>query len=198
LLFLFFKSDKLFLVMDRTDNQLIRDYLQGEEEALQLLIKRYTSIVYNFVAQIVGRGQEAEDITQETFIKVWKNLKKFDINKKFKTWILQIAKNTAIDFLRQKKLPLVNLNPDDEETENFMEQLSDSTPLPFENLVLQEQFAVVQNALQSLPEIYRLVLTMYYTKELTLAEVAEILGEPVETIKSRQRRGLAKLREILV
>jgi len=180
------------------DNKLVANYLQGDERALQTLIRKYTAQVYNFVAQIIGRGQEAEDIAQETFIKVWKNLKKFDQSKKFKTWILQIAKNTAIDFLRKKKLPMIDLQfQDGEEGEDGLLQLPDNEPLAFDSLVLAEQAQVVQKTIKSLPEIYRLVLTMYYVEELTLIEIAEVLGEPIETIKSRHRRGLGKLRGLL-
>ncbi|MBI4159946.1 sigma-70 family RNA polymerase sigma factor [Candidatus Wolfebacteria bacterium] len=73
------------------------------EVSLELLIRRYLKPIYGFTYRYVGAGQDTEDVTQETFVKVWRNLKKFDQNKSFKTWIFSIAKNTAIDFLKKKK-----------------------------------------------------------------------------------------------
>jgi len=86
-----------------SDKKLIKQYLHGDEKSLGFLIKRYLKPIYNFVYRYVSEAASAEDITQETFVKVWKNLNKFDQRKHFKTWIFCLAKNTAIDFLRKKK-----------------------------------------------------------------------------------------------
>src|SRR3989338_146778 len=88
---------------DRSDQQLIADYLTGDEKSLKILYGRYLKPIYSFVYRYVGGGQDVEDVTQDAFVKVWRNLKKFDQNKSFKTWIFSIAKNTAIDFLKKKK-----------------------------------------------------------------------------------------------
>ncbi len=99
--------------MPQDDRQLIYDYLKkGDEKSLEILIQRYLKPVYGFAYRYVGNVQEAEDIAQEVFVKVWKNLKKpalslskgFDPKKgNFKAWIFTIAKNTAFDFLKKKK-----------------------------------------------------------------------------------------------
>lgn len=177
-----------------SDEQLVREYLKGDENALALLIHKHTSSIYNFVAQIIGRGQNAEDVTQESFIKMWKNLKKFDTNKKFKTWLFRIAKNTAIDYLRKRKITIVDLDTDEEVG---IETLVDPAVLPFESLILQEQAEVVQKAVGELPEIYRTVLNLYYQEQLSLLEIAEIFDESVDTVKSRHRRALLKLKKLL-
>lgn len=194
------KGAKLNVIMaDISDEKLVEQYLKGDEEALAFLIHKYTSPIYNFTAQIVGRGQNAEDITQETFIKAWKSLKRFDVNKKFKTWLFYIAKNTAIDYLRKRKIATVDLNIDvGEDEEDGVEKLADPAILPFENLVLQEQAEIVQKAVDGLPEIYRAVLNLYYQEQLSLPEIAEVFKEPVDTIKSRHRRALLKLKELLI
>ncbi len=86
-----------------SDQKLIANYLAGDEKSLEILINRYLRPIYSFVYRHVGNGEVAEDITQEVFVKVWRNLKKFDQNKSFKTWIFTIAKNTSFDFFKKKK-----------------------------------------------------------------------------------------------
>ena len=88
---------------DQTDEEIIKLYKNGEEWAFRLLIDRYTSPLYNFIARFIGQDN-TPDLVQETFIKAWKNLNRFKIEKaSFKTWLFTIAKNTALDFLRKKK-----------------------------------------------------------------------------------------------
>lgn len=161
-----------------TDEQLITNCLKGDEEALEVLIKRYLKPIYSFTFRFVGDGQTAEDITQETFVKVWRNLKKFDKNKKFKTWIFAIAKNTCFDWQKKKKtLPLY-----------FAENIRDPSPVFNEPL---------DRILERLSPQYRMVLFLRYNDHFTFREIAESLGEPINTIKSRHRRGLALLQKLL-
>ena len=89
--------------MEITDKQLIDDYLNGNDAAFALLVQRQINPVYNFVYRLVRNTQDAEDITQETFVKMWKNLKRYNQDQNFKTWLFTIARNTAIDSLRKKK-----------------------------------------------------------------------------------------------
>ncbi len=102
-----------------TDEQLVTNYLKGDEESLEILIKRYLRPIYSFTFRFVGDSEIVEDITQEVFVKVWRNLKKFDKNKKFKTWIFTIAKNACLDWQKKKKtLPLY-----------FAETIRDPSPI---------------------------------------------------------------------
>ena len=107
------------------DKILIQQYLKGDEKSLEILIARYLKPIYSFVYKNVGNPSEAEDITQEVFIKIWKNIKKFDQNKNFKPWIFQIAKNTSIDFLRKKKsIPFsFNILSSNQFTYNFIQTI---------------------------------------------------------------------------
>ena len=88
---------------NQSDQQLISAYLKGDQAALEILISRYLRLVYDFICQFAKNSADAQDITQEVFIKVWKNLKKFDRQKSFKSWLYTISKNAALDFLRQKR-----------------------------------------------------------------------------------------------
>ncbi len=183
---------------DYTDEQLVNDYLKGDETALEILIRRYLKPVYIFAYRQVGNLRDAEDITQEVFIKAWRHLKKFDCNKSFKTWIFSIARNATIDFLRKKKIaPFSEL--ENEDSENSMaETVVDPAPLPqeiFDRKNLAQELAV---AMEKLSPKYRTVLFLHYNDHFTFQEIADITGEPINTVKSRHQRAITKLRELLL
>jgi len=115
--------------MNITDQELIANYLNGDEKALEILVKRYLKPLYNFAYKYTNSAHDAEDATQESFVKVWKNIGKYDRAKSFKTWIFTIAKNTALDLLKKKR-PLVFSDFENNAGENMlMETLRDLSPL---------------------------------------------------------------------
>lgn len=183
--------------MNRSDQQLIAEYLTGDEGSLEILFARYLKPIFSFSYRYVGSGHEAEDIAQEVFVKVWRNLKKFDQNKSFKTWIFSIAKNTAIDFLKKKKaIPFSEF--ENEDGENMItETLADPSPLPQELLERASMAQMLNSAMEKLSHKYRMVLFLRYNDHFNFREIAESLGEPLSTITSRHRRALIKLKEIL-
>jgi len=176
-------------MMLNSDSQLVVDYLKGDEKSLEVLIKRYLKPIFSFVFRFTGNIHDAEDITQEVFVKVWWNLKKFDRQKSFKTWVFSIAKNTAIDFLKKRRTQVFS------ETE--IETVVDPTPLPQELLEKAEAGELLKSALNKLELKYRMVLLLYYNDHFNFREIAEILDEPLNTIKSRHRRALLMLRKLL-
>ncbi len=180
-----------------SDEKLVALYLSGDEIALQDLVRRHTTGVYNFVAQLVGYGQNAEDVSQEAFIKAWKNLKKFNLDKKFKPWLYRIARNSAIDFLRQRKATVPLVSTYDDEEINEADYVIDPAPLPPEQAMSSETKEVIQKLVNSLPSIYSTVLKLYYLEEFSLPEIAEILDESIDTVKSKHRRALIKLRKLV-
>src|SRR3989338_5537868 len=99
-----------------TDEQLVKSYLKGDEKALEELVRRYLPVIYNFSRKYTGDPDNASDIAQEVFVKVWKNLKKFDTSKNFKAWLFTVAKHTALDWLKKKNaLPFSLLKEADED-----------------------------------------------------------------------------------
>lgn len=181
-----------------TDEQLVTNYLKGDEESPEILIKRYLKPIYSFVYRYVSNEQEAEDITQEVFVKTWRNLKKFDRKKKFKTWIFSIAKNACIDVLRKKKtIPFSKF--DTEEGGNLlMDTLADPSPLPQELLERAGMTQILTSAVDKLSLKYRMVLFLRYNDHFTFREIAESLGESLNTVKSRHRRALVMLKKLIV
>jgi len=180
-----------------SDQKLIADYLGGDEKSLEILIHRYLKPIYSFVYRYVGNEQEAEDITQEIFVKAWRNLKKFNQNKSFKTWIFTIAKNTSIDFLKKKKaIPFSQF--ENEKGENkFIERLTNPSSLFNELLERVGIEEVLNAAINQLAPKYCTVLFLHYNDHFTFREIAEVLREPLNTIKSRHRRSIAILRKLL-
>jgi len=181
-----------------SDQTLISSYLKGEEKALEILIKRYLNPIYNFVYRYINNSQEAEDITQEVFLKVWRNLKKYDVKKSFRTWIFQIAKNACLDFLKKKKLILFSELEDISGNNTFLETLIDPKPLPDELFEQADLSLKLKSAINLLMPKYRLVLFLRYNDHFTFKEIAEILNEPLNTIKSRHQRAIMALRHLLL
>lgn len=177
-----------------SDQQLIRDYLAGDEKSLEILIERYLKLIYSFIHRYVGSSKEAEDITQEVFIKVWRNLRKFNQQKTFKTWVFTIAKNTCIDALRKKKtIPFSSF--ENQKGENrLIETLADPSPLPDELIEQADIGQILTSAIDTLSPKYRMVLFLRYNDHFAFREIAESLGESINTIKTRHRRGIAMLR----
>lgn len=166
-------------MLEENDEQLIINYLKGDEKSLEVLIRRYLKPIYSFVYRYVGSPSDVEDITQEVFIRVWRNLKKFDQKKSFKTWIFSIAKNASIDFLKKKKsIPFSEF---------------DNVP----NLISSPPELSLNFILEKLSVKYRMVLFLRYNDHFTFREIAEISGESIDTIKTRHRRGIAILRKLL-
>ncbi len=180
---------------EKTDHDLILAALGGDHEAFAILVERYVSPIYKFSYRYVRNGPDAEDIAQETFVRVWKNLKKFDQSKTFKTWIFAIAKNASLDLLKKKRpMSFSQIGEEDDIVEAVLASyvmIPDASDITFDQGLLRNDFNV---ALAKLPPHYRDVMVLRYTDNLKFREIAERLGEPLDTVKSRHRRGLALLR----
>lgn len=174
------------------DNNLIKSYLRGDEKALEDLVNKYVSQIYNFVYKNVGSPADAEDITQDVFIKVWKNIKKFDQKKSFKPWIFQIARNTCIDFLRKKKsIPFSRF--DDENGKNI---LVENFSAPNANIIeVLSDKKVLATAIQGLNEKEQKIIELRHNEDLSFKEIAKIFQESINTVKSRYRRTLANMKK---
>ncbi len=183
---------------ERADHDLVRAVLSGDRAAFAAIVERYVSPVYKFSYRYVRNGPDAEDVSQEVFLRVWKNLKKFDESKNFKTWIFAITKNASLDLLKKKKpMSFSQFGEEDDAVEAVLAPyvtIADTAEAVFDQGVLKEGFDA---ALAKLPSRYRDVMVLRYNDNLKFREIAERLGEPIDTVKSRHRRGLALLRDIM-
>lgn len=176
----------------------VRAALGGDDEAFGLLVARYTDAVYKFAYRYVRTGADAEDIAQETFVRAWRHLKKFDTSKSLKTWLFAIARNAALDSIKKKKPMLFSQIARDEGALEtlFAPQLAGGE-LPDAAFDRGMEGASVTGTLSMLPPAYRTVLTMRYRGALKFREIADALGEPIDTVKSRHRRGLLLMKKLL-
>ncbi|NVN97627.1 sigma-70 family RNA polymerase sigma factor [Candidatus Nomurabacteria bacterium] len=177
------------------DHILIKRYLDGDDNSLKMLIEKYTSSVYNFTSRFVKDAQR-DDITQEVFIKVWKKLGSFDFEKsQFKTWLFTIARNTITDHLRKRKI--IFFSSLDKDEENFGDTIEDETILPDEALQKLQDKELLNKVLNELKEDHRAVLMLHYQEDMNFREIGDVLGKPMNTVKSYHQRALIILRKQL-
>lgn len=174
------------------DQKLIQQYLKGDSKSLEILIEKYLKIVYGFVYKNVGGAADAEDITQEIFVKVWKNIRKFDQKKNFKPWIFQIAKNASIDFLRKKKSVPFSKFENEKGQNPFIENIIEKSLNLLENFANKTTLAL---AMHGLTNKEQKLINLRHNNGMSFKEIAEIFDESINTIKSRYRRILISLRK---
>lgn len=181
----------------RSDNQLIGDYRAGDAGALEILISRYLRPVYVFAYRFVGNAADAEDVAQETFLRVWKHFGQFDAARNFKTWAFSIAKNAALDLLKKKKPAAFSDFDNDDGGNAIADTIEDGHPLPSELFDRAGLAAALAAVVAKLPLKQRTVLFMRYTDGFSFREIGEILGEPLHTVKSRHHRAVIALKALL-
>lgn len=180
------------------DIQLIAAFIKGDGDSFAALVDRYMPMVYAFTYRYAGNADAANDIVQDVFIKVWKNIRKFDQKKNFKTWLLTIAKNTAIDSIKKKKGILFSrIEERETDLDAFIAPYVEGPDLPDELFQKKQTKADLERVLQKLSPSYRSVLLLRYTEHLKFREIADTLQEPIDTIKSKHRRALIQLRTML-
>ncbi len=181
-----------------TDEQLARQYADGSDQALEILIQRYLSPVYGFVLRAIGDAPQAEDLTQEIFLKAWRGIKKYDADKSFKIWIFTIARRTLIDYFRKKKIATVSATDGEDGGEDIFESVASGELSALDRLEKLELEKELGEQLLKLPSEDRVLLLLYYGEKITFAEIADMNREPLDTVKSRHRRALIKLRKLML
>ena len=176
----------------------IKQVIKGDQDAFAEIVEIYSNSIFQLGYRMLGNRHEAEDIAQEAFIRAYVNIKSFNQELKFSTWLFRIATNLCIDRIRKKK-PDYYLDAEVSGTDGLTmySQLSSNSPLPeneLESLELQE---TVQKEILKLPEKYRSVIVLKYMEELSLNEISEILDMPLGTVKTRIHRGREALRQQL-
>lgn len=183
--------------MQRSDEQLISNYLEGEESALSTLVDRYLSNLCDFAYTLTRDRQVAEDVAQESFVKAWKSMRRFVPGNSFRGWLFSIARNTAIDWLRKRREVAISTFDTDEGINTLLETITDEQPLPDELLARAEDARHVEGVLEGLNPAYREVLTLRHTSNMTFEEIGQIVGRPLHTVKSQYRRAVAALQRVL-
>jgi RNA polymerase sigma-70 factor, ECF subfamily len=176
----------------KNDSELVKGYLNGEKSDFDLLVARYLRQIHSFFFRALNNTDESSDLTQETFLRVCKNLKKFKQDKNFKVWIFTIAKNLLIDWYRKKKN--IVFSKLDTEEEFFEDTLVDIEALPDEIFSNFQDLEKLNEAMENLRPDYKIVILLHHTDDLTFSEIAEILDKPLNTVKSQYHRAILELK----
>jgi len=171
------------------DRQLVTRVTKGDEEAFLALYDRYASRVYGLTLRVLGDAMLAEEVTQDTFLKLWSRARQFDSGKgELAPWLLTIAHRTALDRLRleSRRIPASNKSDPEETWPILPDQTTQSSEARWRSLYF---------AVQSLPEQQRQVIDLAYYKGMSQSEIAEVLGWPLGTVKTRVRSAMQSLRE---
>ena len=179
-----------------SDSVLVRDYIQGKEHAIEILIKRYQQRLFSFIYSKVQNRDITEDIFQDTFIKVIRTLKHGNYNEegKFLPWVMRIAHNLVIDhFRKNKRLPAFSGSDDFD----IFTVISDNA-LNAESRIIKEQvLADVKELVEELPEEQKEVLKMRMYNDMSFNEISENTGVSINTALGRMRYALINLRKIV-
>jgi RNA polymerase sigma-70 factor (ECF subfamily) len=169
------------------ERQLIRRAQQGETAAFEALVLQHAPYVYNLALRTLNDATEAEDIAQEAFVRVWQALPQFQAKSQFRTWLYRIVTNLCYNRLPRLKTELAALDP----TEEVI--LSDGRQAVERALLTAELRQQIFTAISTLPQNYRLLITLRHLQELSYEEIAEVTEMPLGTVKT----GIFRARQML-
>jgi RNA polymerase sigma-70 factor (ECF subfamily) len=170
-----------------SDDTLMQQIQNGDHQAFATLVERYLKALYGFAQRMLGNSTEADDIVQETFLRVWHKASQWQPQAKVSTWLHHITHNLCIDAHRRKKGEVVDITQ--------VELIDPQQPAHHQQ---QQDVALqVQSALQKLPESQRSAIILCYYQEMSNREAAQVLGMTVSALESLMARGRRKLKTIL-
>jgi RNA polymerase sigma-70 factor (ECF subfamily) len=181
---------------DVEDQILVERSLQGEQQAFEQLVERYQKSVYNLAYRMTGRREDAESLTQETFLRAYAKLETFQADRRFSPWLFRIASNLCINWKNRQERRELSL---DSFSEDKKEQLlfTDTSADPLFQVEQDQLQTLLQQEILALPIQYRLVFTLRYLEDHSCREIAEILDMPEGTVKTHLFRARRILKEKL-
>jgi RNA polymerase sigma-70 factor, ECF subfamily len=191
------RSPLLFAGFMRDDTQLLAAGLRRRDpEVLDRLIEQYQQRLYRYLLFLTGNPALAEDLFQETWVRVLERGHQYNANSKFESWLFTIARNLVIDVSRRKKIASLDEMGDSDSNQPY-EPPDDRSASALQMLVTRENEKAVQLSLLKIAPYYREVLLLRFHEELPLEEIANVLATPISTVKSRLYRGLEALKSAL-
>lgn len=173
-----------------TDYEVVKKCINGKEHYFEILIKRYKNLVYSVILKMTNDSEEANDLAQEVFIKIYKNLDKYSEEYKFSTWVIRITTNHIIDYRRKKKHETV---PIDEVVYDLSTENS-----PEKQYIIKEEKQRLHNLVNELPDIYKVPILLYHQNGLSYQEIADATNESLSKVKNRIFRGRKMLKNSLL
>jgi len=178
------------------DRLLVRRCLKGDERAFGQLVSQYEGALYRLAWRMMRHEEEARDVVQETFLRVFRALHTYDQNRKFSTWILRICTNLCIDRYRRRRMKLLSIDASEEEERRPI-VLVDQGRSPVDQYQRGAMRATLDRLVQRLPAIYRVVIELRYKQCLAYEEIAAVLEIPLGTVKARLHRAHRHLKGLL-
>jgi RNA polymerase sigma-70 factor, ECF subfamily len=171
---------------------------RGDLDALSTLLTRYQNRLYRYLLRMVRQPAEAEDLFQQTWLRVAQKIQHYDPRRSFEAWLFTLARNLAIDHLRRVRPESLDEPIGDSAAgETAATRLPSHDRPPIEGILQRERSQRLGVVLEMLPVVQREVLTLRFEEEMKLEEIAEVLGAPLSTVKTRLRRALERLRVIM-
>jgi RNA polymerase sigma-70 factor (ECF subfamily) len=187
--------------LSEADLLLVRRCQSNDVAAFNEIVSRYKNRVYSFISRMIGPGEDAEDLTQEVFVKAYINIRSFQSRASLNTWLFRIATNICIDHQRRRRrggIGTVSMTHDDRNDDSDGErELPDDRFEPARLLLNSELGARIEEALQTLPEKMRTVVLLYDIEGLPYEEISQIVDCPLGTVKSRLFNARVALRDKL-
>lgn len=182
--------------MDKTDGELVTATLDGDPHAFREIVERYQRLVFNIVYHYLGYREEAEDLAQEVFLKVFRSLESFDTDRSLKSWISRITSNSCLDELRKTRTRRVRLFSDlgqDEETqmEYYFNRFQQSNSLTEGEE--QDLFGLLAKSMETLSEKDKMAFVLRELEGLSYAEISEVLRTSELAVRIRVSRAKKKL-----
>lgn len=176
------------------DEDLARRAQQGDQDAFAELVRRYEKQIFSLAYRLCGDYDEAADLAQEAFLRIYQMLGRFDPEKKFFSWMYRVAHNSCINALSKRP---ANVTPVERAEEYMSEDTSGTAAGPEQNYLNQEIRSQIDVAIASLPDNYRDVIYLRYIEDLSYQQIANVLKLPVSTVETRLFRGKKQLQKKL-
>ena len=181
-------EDEPMTAREASDEALMVRLMEGDAPAFDEIYQRFSGRIRTFIFRFIGDRESAEDLTQEVFLKVYRNPRAFDPRKRFLTWIFAVARNACIDFLRLKRLPLIPIGGTEDEDHRGPQLESPGATSPEDEALGRELEGKMQEVLATLSRKLREVFVLCAVQGLSYEEAAGVVGCPVKTISSRLSR----------
>jgi RNA polymerase sigma factor (sigma-70 family) len=175
---------------DLTDEALVEQIRQGQNDAYRVLIERHKNYIFTLIFRMIEHRETAEDLTQEVFIKLHRSLHLFRGDAKFTTWLYRMTANIVTDYRRSKRR-----RPLEAVLDIVKGWFSDPDEQPEARTLRKEEHESIQELLRELPDKYRLVIYLYHYKQLSYQGIADVLQVPVKTVETRLYRGKMLLKQ---
>lgn len=181
------------------EEQLVKELQKDNPDVFPVLVELYKNRVFSMAFKFTNDYNESEDLAQDIFLKIYKEIKNFRFECKLSTWIYKISINTCIDWKKKnRKIKIINFTSmEKRDNHNPLNNVSDEGLLPEDALVGTEQKSEIHQVIYNLPDIYKSVIILYHFNNLTYREISMVLKIPEKTVETRLYRARRKLKEEL-